>query len=156
MTLHRRSFLVSGLSAAVAPLMADAGLAQQLRTVRVGIGYKAMSSGVINLFCGDGAGFAREQGIKLTDGLLGGGSQVMLALDRGVVDVGAINAAIMLPLYAKGEMPPLISFYEYTYPYKYDIAVKPDSPIKSYSDLRGKKIGVSRLSSSEYPVTRKI
>ena len=47
-------------------------------------------------------------------------------------------------------------FYQYTYPYKWDIAVKPGSPIKSYADLKGKKIGVSDFGGTEYPVTKNV
>jgi NitT/TauT family transport system substrate-binding protein len=34
--------------------------------------------------------------------------------------------------------------------------VKPDSPIQSYKDLKGKKIGVSDLGTTDYPVTRAV
>src|SRR5207302_4962650 len=34
--------------------------------------------------------------------------------------------------------------------------VKPGSPIQSYADLRGKKIGVSNLGTTDYPVTRAV
>jgi NitT/TauT family transport system substrate-binding protein len=61
-----------------------------------------------------------------------------------------------LPLYARNELPPIVNFYEYTYPYKWDVTVKPESPIKSYADLKGKKIGVSDLGTTDYPVTRAV
>ena len=31
----------------------------------------------------------------------------------------------------KGELPPITNFYEYTYPYKWDVAVKPESRSKT-------------------------
>src|SRR5439155_18536471 len=34
--------------------------------------------------------------------------------------------------------------------------VKPGSPLKSYADLKGKKIGVSDFAGTEYPVTRNV
>jgi NitT/TauT family transport system substrate-binding protein len=36
------------------------------------------------------------------------------------------------------------------------VTVKPDSAIKSYQDLKGKKIGVSDLGTTDYPVTRAV
>jgi len=62
--------------------------------------------------------------------------------------------SFQMPLYAKGQLPKIVNFYEYTYPYKWDIAVLPDSPAKSYQDLKGKKIGVSDLGTTDYPVSR--
>ena len=61
-----------------------------------------------------------------------------------------------MPLFAKGELPPIMNFYEYTYPYKWDVAVLPDAPFKSYEDLKGKKIGVSDFGTTDYPVTRAV
>ena len=49
-----------------------------------------------------------------------------------------------------------MNYYEYTYPYKWDVAVKPESGIQKYEDLKGKKIGVSDLGTTDYPVTRAV
>ena len=70
--------------------------------------------------------------------------------------LGSVCRPSVLPLLAKGEWGSAINFYEYTYPYKWDIVVKPGSAIKSYEDLKGKKIGVSDFAGTEYPVTRNV
>jgi len=50
--------------------------------------------------------------------------------ERGDVDIGIGVPSFGLPLLCKGEWGSAINFYEYTYPYKRDIVVKPGSPIK--------------------------
>ena len=48
-----------------------------------------------------------------------------------------------------------MNYYEYTYPYKWDVAVKPESGVQKYEDLKGKKI-MSDLGTTDYPVTRAV
>jgi NitT/TauT family transport system substrate-binding protein len=81
---------------------------------------------------------------------------VQVAVERGDVDIGIGVPSFGLPLLAKGEWGSAINFYQYTYPYKWDIVVKPASAIKRYEDLKGKKIGVSDFAGTEYPVTRNV
>ena len=72
------------------------------------------------------------------------------------VDVGIGVPSTALPILAKGEWGNAINFYEYTYPYKWDIAVKKGAAIKSYTELRGKNIGVSDFGGTEFPVTKNV
>ncbi|MPZ58894.1 MAG: PhnD/SsuA/transferrin family substrate-binding protein [Rhizobiales bacterium] len=156
MTVDRRKVVLGGLATtALASVPFSAG-AQELRTVRSGIGFKSVSPAVINLFTGEALGFARENGIRVESAVLGSANNCMIAIDRGAVEFAVVSSSFALPLHAKGQLPPVVMFYEYTYPYKWDIVVKPGSPIKSYQDLRGKKIGVSTLGTSDYPVTRMV
>jgi NitT/TauT family transport system substrate-binding protein len=154
MNVDRRNVLFGGLAAAAAGAMPRTAVSQELRTIRSAIGFKAMSPAVINLYVGDQLGFARENGIKVESAVLGSANNNMVAIDRGNVEFAVLSSSFVLPLYAKNQLPPVVMFYEYTYPYKWDVVVKPGSAIKSYQDLRGKKIGVSNLGTSDYPVTR--
>ena len=63
---------------------------------------------------------------------------MQVALDRGDIDVG-IGVPSFLPIVAKGEWKGAKMFYEYTYPYKWDVAVLPGSKITSYQELKGKR-----------------
>ena len=156
MNINRRSLILGAMAGGTAIAMPAIGKAQSLRTVKVGIGFAAMSPGVINLFVAEQLGFAAQNGIKIESAVLGTANNAMIAIDKGAIDVGVISSSFFLPLRAKGQMTSIQLFYEYTYPYKWDIAVRPDSPIKSYTDLRGKKVGVSNLGVSDYPVTRTV
>ena len=124
--------------------------------MRFGIGQKAMAPNVINCVIGEVLGYNKEEGFTIKPQALGGNSNVQVAVERGDVDIGIGVPSFGLPLLAKGEWGSAINFYQYTYPYKWDIVVKPGSPIKSYADLKGKKIGVSDFGGTEYPVTRNV
>jgi NitT/TauT family transport system substrate-binding protein len=130
--------------------------AADVRTVRFGIGQKAMAPNVINCVIGEVLGYNKEENFTLKPQALGGNSNVQVAVERGDVDIGIGVPSFGLPLLAKGDWGSAINFYEYTYPYKWDVVVKPGSAIKSYNDLKGKKIGVSDFAGTEYPVTRNV
>ena len=103
-----------------------------------------------------GSRYNREEGFTIAPAALGTNSNVQIAVDKGDVDIGIGVPSYGLPLLGKGEWQGAINFYQYTYPYKWDVAVKPGSTVKAYADLKGKRIGVSDFGSTEYPVTRNI
>ena len=127
-----------------------------LRKLRFGIGLKSMSAVVINTVIGETLGYNRAEGFTLVPRALGTNANVQVAIDRGDVDIGIGVPAFELPLLAKGEWGKDANFYEYTYPYKWDVAVLPGSPIKSYAELKGKRIGISGFGGTEYPVTKDV
>jgi NitT/TauT family transport system substrate-binding protein len=157
MTISRRHWLLAGTAfTAALALGPRIGAAQGLRTVKFGVGLKSMSPIVINTVIGEVLGYNKEEGFALSPLALGTNANVQIAVDKGDAEFGIGTPSFQLPLLAKGEMPPVVNFYEYTYPYKWDIGVKPGAAIKSYTDLKGKKIGVSDLGATEYPVTRNV
>jgi NitT/TauT family transport system substrate-binding protein len=152
MDVSRRSMILSGLAAGALCPLAPAW-SQTLRTVRLGVGLKILNSTFLNVMIGERLGTMRQHGLHLEGMALGAMSSVFVALDKGDIEFGIMAPSVVLPLYAKGELPPITAFYEYTYPYKWDVVVTPNSPLQRYEDLRGKKIGVSNLGSTDYPVT---
>jgi len=130
--------------------------AADLQTVRIGVGLKSISPVVINLLIGEGLGYNKEEGLTIKGMALGGNANVQVAVERGNVDVGVGVPSYGLPILARGEWKSAVNFYEYTYPYKWDIAVTPASTLKSYEALKGKNIGVSDFGGTEYPVTRNV
>jgi NitT/TauT family transport system substrate-binding protein len=157
MSLTRREFLyTSSTLAAALALPSSLARAEDLKTVRFGVGLKALSAIVINCMIGEQLGFNKAEGFSLKQMALGSNNNVQVALDRGDIDVGIGVPSTFLPIVAKGEWHGAKMFYEYTYPYKWDVAVLPTSPIKTYQELKGKKIGVSSFGGTEYPVTRHV
>lgn len=157
MMVSRRAFLRS--SAAGAALIAGgrAGvMAADIRKIRFGVGLKALNATVINCVIGEALGYNAQEGFSLDVQALGTNANVQVATDRGSVAIGIGVPSTALPLLAKGEWSGAKLFYQYTYPYKWDIAVPPGSALKSYTDLKGKKIGVSDFGATEYPVTKNV
>lgn len=155
--LNRRE-VVQGIGAVAAASIAAPAVApaQNLRKLRMGFGVKSVNPIVINCLIGEGLGYHREEGFTLVPMPLGANANVQIALDKGDLDFGIGTPSFQLPLYAKKELPPIVNFYEYTYPYKWDVAVLPNAALQSYADLKGKKIGVSDLGTTDYPVTRAV
>jgi len=157
MQISRREWMLASAAFTAALAMGSRrARAADVRPVRFGIGQKAMAPNVINCVIGEVLGYNKEENFTLKPQALGGNSNVQVAVERGDVDIGIGVPSFGLPLLAKGEWGAAINFYQYTYPYKWDIVVKPDSTIKSYQELKGKKIGVSDFGGTEYPVTRNV
>ena len=156
--IDRRTVLQSGAAAMLYTLARPLARAeaQGLRVVRFGVGLKSVMPIVINLVVGEALGYNKAEGFQMECKSLGTNGNVQIALDKGDIDFGVGVLSFQLPMYAKGELPPVVNFYEYTYPYKWDVAVKPGSPLKRYEDLKGKKIGVSDMGATDYPVTRSV
>ncbi len=155
--ITRRQF-VQGIGAAGLAVLGAPGLvrAQELRKIRMGFGIKSVNPIVINILIGEGLGYNREEGFSFAPAPLGSNSNVQIALDKGDIEFGVGTPSFQFPLYAKNELPPIVNYYEYTYPYKWDVAVQPGSPVQRYQDLKGRKIGVSDLGTTDYPVTRAV
>ena len=126
MQISRREWLLaSGAFAAALAMGSRTARAAELKTVRFGIGQKAMAPNVINCVIGEVLGYNKEENFTLKPQALGGNSNVQVAVERGDVDIGIGVPSFGLPLLAKGEWGSAINFYQYTYPYKWDIVVKP-------------------------------
>jgi NitT/TauT family transport system substrate-binding protein len=155
--VSRRSFLKSSAGAALLMGGAPAGLmAADAKKIRFGVGLKALNASVINCVIGEALGYNAQEGFSLDVQALGTNANVQVATDRGSVNIGIGVPSTALPLLSKGEWSGAKLFYQYTYPYKWDIAVPPGSALKSYTDLKGKKVGVSDFGATEYPVTKNV
>ncbi len=128
--------------------------AQELQKIRMAFGIKSVNPIIINILISEQLGYTKEEGLQFTPVAVGTNSNAQIAVDKGDVQFAVGTPSFQFPLFAKGQLPPIVNFYEYTYPYKWDVAVKPNSGIQKYEDLKGKKIGVSDLGTTDYPVTR--
>jgi NitT/TauT family transport system substrate-binding protein len=152
--INRRK-VVQGIGAAGAVLaMPSIVRAQELQKIRMAFGIKSVNPIIINILISEQLGYTKEEGLQFTPVAVGTNSNAQIAVDKGDVQFAVGTPSFQFPLFAKGQLPPIVNFYEYTYPYKWDVAVKPDSGIQKYEDLKGKKIGVSDLGTTDYPVTR--
>jgi NitT/TauT family transport system substrate-binding protein len=119
-------------------------------------GIKSVNPIIINILIAEQLGYTKQEGLQFTPVAVGTNSNAQIAVDKGDVEFAVGTPSFQFPLFAKGQLPPIVNYYEYTYPYKWDVAVKPESGIQKYEDLKGKKIGVSDLGTTDYPVTRAV
>jgi NitT/TauT family transport system substrate-binding protein len=156
--LDRRTMLsaLGALTATIATTQPRLSFAQNLPKLKFGMGTKTMNATTINMVIGEGLGYNKQEGFSIEPVPLGSSSNIFIGLDKGDLAFGVGAPSFQLPLFAKGELPPITNFYEYTYPYKWDVAVLPNAPYKSYEELKGKKIGVSGFGTTDYPVTRAV
>jgi NitT/TauT family transport system substrate-binding protein len=144
----RRLALATGLFF----VAAASAQAQQLEKVRFGFAQTAVSPILINFIVPQYLGYFKEEGLDTELVTLGTNAAVLASLDQNRVEFGVGVPSFQLPVAAKGEHLPAVNFYEYTYPFKWAVAVKPDSPVKSLADLKGKVIGVSSLGVTDFPI----
>lgn len=159
MKLARRTLLKA--AAAVAAMMPipelfGARADDKLAKIKFAFATKSVSPIVINIVIPEKLGFYAEEGMSVECIPLGSNQAVMAGLDAKRVEFGVGVPSFQLPLVANGDKLPAINFYEYTYPFKWAMAVKPDSPVKMLADLKGKKIGVTGFGLSEYPIGKAV
>ena len=116
MHIGRRDVLI-GFAGALAAGLAPLGVsAARLRALRVGFAAKTVNGQGLNTLLPGPLGYAAAAGFELQPMHLGAQSSVQIALDRNAVDIGVSTPSFSLPLYARGELPQTVAFYEYTYP----------------------------------------
>ena len=154
--INRRK-IVKGIGATGAALaMPSVVRAQELRKIRMAFGIKSVNPIIINILIAEQLGYTKQEGLQFAPVAVGTNSNAQIAVDKGDVEFVVGTPSFQFPLFAKGQLPPIVNYYEYTYPYKWDVAVKPESGIQKYEDLKGKKVGVSDLGTTDYPVTRAV
>ena len=156
MTLSRRAVLAGIGGASIALGMPSIIRAQAPRKIRFAFGTSTPNASYMEIVLGNALGFYAEENIEVEALPLGQIQLATLAVDKGDVDFAVGVLSFELPLFAKGELPPITNFMEFVYPFKYDVVVLPGSPIASYKDLKGKTLGVPSLATSGYPATRAV
>ncbi|HEY5340496.1 MAG TPA: ABC transporter substrate-binding protein [Candidatus Aquilonibacter sp.] len=153
LSLSRRSFVAASAAAAAAFAIPTIVRAQpKLEHIRLGFGTASISPIIINLLLPQYLGYYRDEGLDVEPIPLGSNVATLTNLMQGRVQFGTATPSFDLPILARGEPLPVVNFYEYTYPFKYGLAVLPSSSIRTMRDCKGKHIGVSGFGESEYPV----
>jgi NitT/TauT family transport system substrate-binding protein len=130
--------------------------AAELQKLRLGFGTKVVSPMVANILIPQYLGYYREEGLDMEFFPLGPNTVVMEQIGSKRIEFATGVPTVQLPVVAKGEKLPTINFFEFTYPFKYGLAVLPGSKIKSIADLKGKTVGVSSLGLTDYPILKLI
>jgi len=153
---RRQWLLASSALAAAFALGSRSGFAQGRKTLRVAIGQKAIAPNLVSLLIGEALGYNAAEGFRAEFLMVGSPASGKIAIDKADADISTSAPSHSLPLLARNQWGDVVNFFEYTYPYKWDVAVRKDSKAKSYFDLKGLNVGVSEFASTEYAVTRNI
>ncbi|MFN0306112.1 MAG: ABC transporter substrate-binding protein [Burkholderiales bacterium] len=127
-------------------------VAAQIEKIRFGFGFPAVSPIIINFIVPTYLGYYKQEGLEVELIGLPGAPAVSANIEQGRIEFGVGVPSFHLPVAAKGEMLGLVNFYEYTYPFKWSVAVRPDDAAQTLRDLNGKLIGVSGFGTSDFPV----
>jgi NitT/TauT family transport system substrate-binding protein len=155
--ISRRDWLRAGAAfAAAAAIGSRTAAAPAARTIKVAVGQKAVAPNLVNLLISEALGYHSAEGFEAQFLMVCGVSNAQVAVEKGDVEIATGMPSFALPILARGEWGKAFHFCQYTYPYKRDVAVEPDSSRKSYEELKGKNIGVSDFAGTEYPVTKNV
>ncbi len=130
--------------------------AQELQKLRLGFGTKVVSPMIANILIPEYLGYYRQEGLTLEFFPLGPNSVVMEQINSKRIEFATGIPTIQLPVVARGEKLPTLNFFEFTYPFKYGLAVLPKSGVNQLADLKGKTVGVSSLGLTDYAVLKLI
>ena len=121
----------------VAAMVAASALAEEIAVGNYGVSANGMPFGVALV-----KGYFKDEGLNIT-GLIssaGGGTSLRNMLAGGGVPYGEVNPGVVVSAILAGADLKIVSDNVLTVA-EFVWAVKPDSPIKSIKDFKGKKIG---------------
>lgn len=108
-----------------------------------------------DLLYGKELGFFAEEGIDLQlAGFTGGTAVVVPQLANKSVLFGLGESSLVIANAAKKTPVPVRFVYNYLASTVYDFTVRTDSPVRSWADLKGKRIGVVSMAAGNIMMTR--
>ncbi|WP_038211010.1 ABC transporter substrate-binding protein [Xenophilus azovorans] len=154
--MQRRRFVASGTwslaLAGATRALAQAGATDGRKELKWGYGGKNINTATVSMAIPEPLGYYKEEGIGIEILPVGTYPVVLEGLRTGTLDFGTVAAMVTLPLLAKGQKLPIVNFMEYTYPFKWSLAVKPESSLNALEQLRGKRIGIPFFGSADFEV----
>jgi NitT/TauT family transport system substrate-binding protein len=138
-----RANLCFAVALALCGLNCGGALAQQPPAqVRFAFTSKSITPANIDVLIPEYLGYFKREGLSVEPLSLGSYGAALAAVDTKRIEFVSLTPDYQLGLVARGNKLPILNFFESTYPFKYAIAVKPGSSIKSLADLKGKTIGI--------------
>lgn len=151
MDMDRRTFvrlaslagMVGGMQA-LAPSSARSGT---LREMRASLGSQVLSSGVAFFWIGTHKklNYFEQEGLLASWRGVQNQTQALALLNAGQQEVGGVGPSTLLRLAADGKGVPMKVAYAHYQRNPYHGAVLQDSRIKSWADVKGKKVGLISL-----------
>ncbi len=130
--------------------------AAELAKIRYGFANKAVLPLIADLLIPEYLGWYKEEGLTFEAVPLGTSGTALAALTDKRIEFATNVAAFQIPIVAKGEVFPAVDFFEFTYPFKYGVAVKPGSSVHGLADLKGKRVGVPNIGNQDFAVGQQV
>lgn len=134
-------------SAIVAAMMCVADASYALEKVRVLIPVRNIDEAFSPFVVAKEKGYFAEEGYDVNLIAVGGSNESAIQVSSGNAEIGAASPGEALVGIQSGKLD-IHYFYDLYYSNIWSIAVEPDSPIKSITDLKGKKLGVQSMGSA--------
>ncbi|MCC7348778.1 MAG: ABC transporter substrate-binding protein [Variibacter sp.] len=154
--VSRREFTLLAASAGITLLSTGPLNAQGRPTIRM-----ANAAGVVDpqlMFATVGQSnrlkYYEQEGVELEVVNMSGSAQTLQAIASGNSETANIAPLFFLPLFAKDPSIDIITVYAWLRIPSQGIVVKPDSPVKTIADLKGKTIGIRNQGDTGYPFAR--
>ena len=149
MITRRRFTGLIGAAAVAAPHVAHA---QALPVVRLGNAAGLIDTQVIFLTMGQHPrlNYYEEEGCRMDILNMSGVGQTIQAVASGNCDTSAISPVAFLNVYAKTPNLDIVFPYCWLRQAHWSVAVKPDSPVKSLAELKGKTVGIRNQGDTGY------
>jgi NitT/TauT family transport system substrate-binding protein len=122
---------------------------ESVKKVSFGFGTKTIDPLATTIVIGQELGYYREEGLEVEFKAVGSVAAMTEAVRSGNLTMSVGSPTFLLTSAAKGDAAPTRLFHEYAYPFKWDWAVPPDSPVRDLADLKGKKLGVANFGTIE-------
>ncbi|MGH9322225.1 MAG: ABC transporter substrate-binding protein, partial [Vicinamibacteria bacterium] len=118
---------------------------------------RGLNIGMAPFFYAMELGYFEQEGIELEFVNFDGGAILDPQIATKAVDIGWPGPDSLVISHQKGKDPlPYKYFYNHLRRYVWEIVVPEASPIKTVADLKGAKIGVNSLTTTNIPTTRSI
>ena len=145
--------LIGAAAVASTLLACQAALAQQ--KVTIGVSSRSFNPGFSNMWIGIPVGLYGPNLAPEALGTQGSSENLQLMLSGGVT-MSTGTQDVLLAAQAEGRTLPVVIPCVYLRGMIHRVSVKPDSPIKTMADLKGKTIGVPTLAAGQVPYLKYI
>jgi NitT/TauT family transport system substrate-binding protein len=136
---------------ASSPSSATGAPATAGKSLRIAFNNPVLQPGISFLWIGKQLGYMDEENLSVEFVPTSGAGEATQLLAAGKADIALPQLGPMLEAAAQGQDLGLIGIYLLNRKIIYELVVPPDSPIQSYTDFKGKKIGkISEVDEADY------
>ncbi len=150
--LNRRTFNTLLGAAGASLMMPTFSFAQNKAVVRLGNAAGIIDPQLVFMTVGQNpkVNYYAKEGVEMDIMNMSGAGQTLQAVASGNCETSAVSPVAFLNAFAKNPRLDVIFTYCWLREPHWAVAVKPDSPVKSLAELKGKKIGIRNQGDTGY------